>query len=83
MVFEEYDALVRDNPAPTHLDKYWKKLTLDSLLDAHPKSGEAIWDSIVAIWRLEKLFMHAYKEIWGHHTIAWLVSLVCLRLLPF
>ena len=47
-VFEEYEALMRANPAPTHLDHGWV-ITLDGLLHAYPKTAEAIWDSLVAL----------------------------------
>ena len=74
-VFEEYEALVRTNPTPTHLDHGWET-TLGGLLHAYPKTAEAIWDSLVALWRLEKLTKQMSKRIWRDHALAWMVSVV-------
>ena len=72
-VSEEYDDLVRENPAPTHLDHGWET-TLEGLLREYPKTAEAIWDSLVALWRLEKLARRMSKGVWRDHALAWMVS---------
>ena len=72
-VSEEYEALVRENPTPTHLDHGWET-TLEGLLHAHLKTAEVIWDSFVALWRLEKLAQWMSKGVWRDHTLAWMVS---------
>ena len=62
-VSEEYEALVRENPIPTHLDHGWET-NLEGLLREYPKTAEAIWDSLVALWRLEKLAWQMSKGVW-------------------
>ena len=72
-VSEEYEALVRENPTPTQLDHGWET-TLEGLLREYPKTAEAIWDSLVALWRLEKLARRMSKGVWRDHALAWMVS---------
>ena len=62
-VSEEYEDLVRENLAPTHLDHGWET-TLEGLLHEYPKTAEAIWDLLVALWRLEKLARWMLKGVW-------------------
>lgn len=49
----------------------------ERVLRWHLKAAMAIWESIVAIWRLEKLPEdHGDSEIWQYHAMSWLVSLL-------
>ena len=73
VVSEEYKALVRENPTPTHLDHSWET-NLEGLLREYLRTAEAIWDLLVTLWQLEKLARQMLKGVWQDHTLAWMVG---------
>ena len=73
-IYEAYDTMVEEDKYPPSHDRRWAKSNFKSLFKKYPGAVDAIWENIVAIWRLETLQDLEITDIWRHHAMSWLVS---------
>ena len=81
VIYQAYKALVDKKSEPPHHDCNWARSNFWNVFKSYPEAEGAIWENIVALWRLETLQDHSYSEVWKHHAMSWLVSydlFICL-----
>ena len=73
-IYRAYEALVDKKSEPPCHDRSWARSNFWNVFKSYPEAEGAIWENIVALWRLETLQDHSYSEVWKHHAMSWLVS---------
>jgi len=73
-----YDEVVDSACAPVpRQDRPWVKTTYSDIFSKHPQAGEALWESVLALWRLKVVVPEEADvddDLWAEHVLAWLVS---------
>ena len=74
------ERIVQDCLLPSPLvpkDRPWTRVVLNSYLNRHLESKEAVWEAIVALWRLKSVQEDGvFAASWRQHVLAWIVCLI-------
>ena len=70
-----YDVIAEEGAQPNPFeDEQWDRNTLDSQLVMMPDGGDALWEGILALWRLRLVQEDgAFDRSWRTLVSAWLV----------
>lgn len=75
--FDALREVQEDGLVPTPAKhRAWSEMTLERELSRIPEGREAIWNSVLELWRLKYVGYHAKDEsasLWQQLTSAWLV----------
>lgn len=74
------EDLIDDDAAPStrvSRNREWALSTLWPRLDESPQTKKAVWECVVALWRLREVEPRAIRDpIWQRHTLSWLVRVI-------
>ena len=72
------EGLIADDLKPSSRDsdqRPWSLSELSLILNEHPPSKDALWECVLAIWRLKLEEEKGSRDtVWRDHMKAWLVS---------
>jgi hypothetical protein len=78
-----FDDVVAEDAKPNSREdrhRDWSLKELGRVLDRHPASRDAVWETVLAIWRLrEEETAGVLDEVWKMHLTAWMVCPVVQR----
>lgn len=73
--YRNYEVFVATKKRPDQKsDKQWTRATILSLTQSEPDAEDAIYESVLALWRLSRLADENLESIWQEYARAWLVS---------
>ena len=73
------DLIDNDTKPSTRVERDWEwaRFTLQQELDKSPQTKDAVWECVVALWRLRQVEPIAFRDLmWQGHTLSWLVRVI-------